>query len=226
MKKKIILLSILLASISHYLSAQSETGYFSLDTVEVTKPNKPAEHLLGLRYGVAFTNIFSTPDLKSKGVFSPVNVAVVYTYYHPLWGYLDYFGLQTGIKYGSAGYTTLANTGGIDQTITAMELPLLSAFTVNVGKRVRILASLGMYLGYHLTTTREKGWDCYDKRFDFGVLGSAGLGIKLHPIELHLEGGFQYAMTPLFDQQRQSSIYWMDIHPYQIFINLGIHYHF
>ena len=228
MDRRLIILIIALIGSCFTLKAQSKNEHLQIDTIKINnRVYKPNEHLIGIRYGIAFTNIISSPNLKPKSVFSPVNVAITYTYYQAMWGYLDYFGLQTGLKYGSHGYTTLANIGGIDQTITSLELPILTAFSFDVAKdRLRILASLGMFLGYHLTTTREKGWDCYDNRFDFGVLGSVGLGVKIHPFEIHLEFGYQYSMIPLFDQQRQSSIYWLDIHTSQFFLNLGLHYHF
>ena len=66
------------------------------DTAIVVKPIRYPEHLIGVRYDYSFTGVTMTPDMGIKSVNSPVNVAVLYTYYHPLWNVIDLFGLQTG----------------------------------------------------------------------------------------------------------------------------------
>ncbi len=223
MIKKIIIFILLSVSLPTIVNAQIGT-IRDTTSLEVSSI-KPPEHLIGIKYGVAFTNVMSSPDLKTTGVFAPFNVSILYTRYQPLWSTIDYFGFQVGLRYGSAGFTSLANIGGMDQTVTNIELPVLTAFNFDVGKRFRILLSLGFFGGYRLTTTRET-WDCYDQRLDFGILGNLGFAIKLHPFELHIEGGYQYSLLSYYHSERQSTLYHISVQPTQINFSLSLHYHF
>ena len=63
------------------------------DTTVKVLPVKYPEHLIGVRYDFSFTGVSITPDMGIKSINSPLNIAVLYTYYHPLWGAYDFFGL-------------------------------------------------------------------------------------------------------------------------------------
>ena len=74
------------------------------DTAVVIKPVKASEHLLGVKYDFSFTGVTMTPEMGVKAINSPINVAVLYTYYHPLWSVIDIFGIQTGFRYTTYGF--------------------------------------------------------------------------------------------------------------------------
>lgn len=204
----------------------AQENHLHIDTVEVQRTAKPKEHLIGFKYSYDFSTAMTSPNLKTNIVKTPLNFSLLYTYYHPLWGYLDYFGIQTGIRYTSYGFTSLANLADVDETVTAIEVPFLSAFTIDAGKWIRVLISAGIFGGYRLSTDSEGGWDVYDMRYDFGVQGGLGIGIKIHPIEIHIEAGYNYSFMPLYHPQRTNSIYWVEINPSRFNAGIGIHYNF
>lgn len=201
-----------------------EEGKMVIDTVEKVIQIKPSEHLLGVRYSFAYTGVHMSVEMKEKGVISPLNFALLYTYYQPLWGY-NYFGLQTGIKYGSFGFTTdYSNVyPHFEQTVTTLELPLVSAFKVDLGKYFRILLDLGAFGGYILTTTKDNGFDCFDNRITYGVLGGVGFAVKVRPVEFHISAHYQYYLSMLYNQERFSSTWWFYSHPWQVSVSFGIH---
>lgn len=207
--------------------AQDNLRYIE-DTTSVTKTLKirPTEHLIGIRYSYAMTGVHFTPDLSEKGVNTPLNFALLYTYYHPLWEVWPYFGIQTGVKYGQQGFTTEYNLDNMDQTITAIEVPLVSVFKIDIKKRMRIMLNIGAFGGYRLNTSKEGGFDCFDKRIDYGILGGGGVAIRFHPIEFHIEASYQYSLSWLYYPEKFSSSWWIYSYPHQLSFSFGIHYNF
>ena len=195
------------------------------DTAVVIKPVKASEHLLGVKYDFSFTGVMMTPDMGIKSINSPVNLAVLYTYYHPLWSVIDIFGIQTGVRYTKYGFVNDEYAfENFEQTVSVIELPLISAFHIDIGEHFRILLSIGPFLGYRFATTKENGFDCFDNRIDYGVQGGAGLAYILGKrIEFHLEGTFHYSLSMLYHPERMSSVAWMYSYPWQASISMGIH---
>ncbi len=195
------------------------------DTAIVVKPVHEPEHLLGVKYDFSFTGVMMTPDMGIKSINSPVNLAVLYTYYHPLWSVIDIFGIQTGVRYTKYGFVNDEYAfENFEQTVSVIELPLISAFHIDIGEHFRILLSIGPFLGYRFATTKENGFDCFDNRIDYGVQGGAGLAYILGKrIEFHLEGTFHYSLSMLYHPERMSSVAWMYSYPWQASISMGIH---
>ena len=191
----------------------------------VVKPVHEPEHLLGVKYDFSFTGVMMTPDMGIKSINSPVNLAVLYTYYHPLWSVIDIFGIQTGVRYTKYGFVNDEYAfENFEQTVSVIELPLISAFHIDIGEHFRILLSIGPFLGYRFATTKENGFDCFDNRIDYGVQGGAGLAYILGKrIEFHLEGTFHYSLSMLYHPERMSSVAWMYSYPWQASISMGIH---
>ena len=167
-----------------------------------------------------------TPDMGIKSTNSPFNIAVLYTYYHPLWGAYDFFGLQTGLRYSKYGFVNDEyQFEHFEQTVTFVELPFLSAFHVDLGEHFRILISLGPFVGYRFATTKDNGFDCFDNRFDYGIVGGAGLAYILGKrIEFHLEGAFHYSLSMLYHPEKMSSSSWIYSYPWQASISFGVHF--
>ncbi len=224
---------ILLLSISLSASAQRNTDTVShkiepgiqWDTTVKVLPQKYPEHLIGVRYDFSFTGVNITPDMGIKSVNSPLNIAVLYTYYHPLWDVYDFFGLQTGVRYTRYGFVNDEYSfENFEQTVSVVELPFLSAFHIDLGEHFRILISLGPFIGYRFATTKANGFDCYDIRLDYGIVGGAGLAYILGKrVEFHLEGAYHYSLSMLYHPERMSSTSWMYSYPWQASINFGVH---
>ncbi|HIZ87208.1 MAG TPA: PorT family protein [Candidatus Coprenecus pullistercoris] len=193
-------------------------------TVKVLEYKDP-EHLLGVRYDFAFTGVSMTPDMGIKSVNSPFNIALLYTFYHPLWGAYDFFGLQTGLRYSRYGFVNGEYAfEHFEQTVSFVELPFLSAFHVDLGEHFRILISLGPFVGYRFATTKDNGFDCFDNRFDYGIVGGAGLAYILGKrIEFHLEGSYHYSLAMLYHPEKITSASWIYSYPWQASISLGVH---
>lgn len=190
----------------------------SIDSVSVKK-----EHLIGVKYGFAISGVSFTPDYKPKNIKSPLNLSLLYTFYHPLW-HLNYFGLQTGVKYGTQGLTTEYAPEYLNQTITTIEIPFVSAFKVDVGDYFRILLNVGCFGGYRLLTDKEDGFDEYDRRWDYGLVGGGGIALKLHPVEIHIDCSYQYSFSWLYAPQKMSQDYWIYTYPHQLSFNIGLHF--
>ena len=196
------------------------------DTTVKVLPVKYPEHLIGVRYDFSFTGVSMTPDMGIKSINSPLNIAVLYTYYHPLWGAYDFFGLQTGLRYSKYGFVNDEyQFEHFEQTVTFVELPFLSAFHIDLGEHFRILLSLGPFVGYRFATTKDNGFDCFDIRFDYGIVGGAGLAYILGKrIEFHLEGAFHYSLSMLYHPEKMSSTSWIYSYPWEASINFGVHF--
>ncbi len=218
---RILLISFFFAFFCISLSYSQDVQF---DTLEVKRVIVPKEHLIGLRYSYSLTGVAFTPDLKQSKVNTPLNFALLYTYYHPMWGFMNYFGLQTGVKYGKQGFKTKYNQDGMDQIMTVIEVPLTSQFKFDIGKRFRIMLHLGVFAGYRLDTDREGGFDCFDKRLDYGLLGGGGFAVKLHPVEFHLEASYQYSFSMLYHPEKFSSTGWIYSYPNQINFSFGVHF--
>jgi len=222
-----LLIATLMFLCSGHLSAQEydTLTIAPLDTVTTHKVVYP-EHLIGVRYSYNLTNVKTNVDVQQSGYISPVNLEILYTYYHPLWEYLGYFGLQTGLRYSKFGFSSDANIRNFEQTVTTIQLPVLSAFHFDAGKHFRFLIDLGPFLGYRLNTTKEEGWDCFDKRFEWGLEGHGGLGLKFGRFELHLTAGYQFCFGFLYDPEKFSSTNWLYSYPNAWTFGCGIHYRF
>ena len=195
------------------------------DTAIVIKPVKAPEHLIGVKYDFAFTGVSMTPKMGIKSINSPVNVSLLYTYYHPLWSVIDLFGIQTGFRYTTYGFRNDEYAfENFEQTVSVVELPLISAFHIDLGEHFRILISIGPFLGYRFATTKENGFDCFDNRIDYGLQGGAGLAYIIGKrFELHLEGMFHYSLSMLYHPEKMSSVSWLYSYPWQAGKSLGLH---
>ena len=195
------------------------------DAAMVVEAMRYPERLIGVRCGYCFAGVTMTPDMGIKPVNSPVNVAILYTYYHPLWSVIDVFGLQTGLRYSRYGFVNDEYVfEHFEQTVSIIELPFLSAFHIDLGEHFRILLSIGPFLGYRFATTKDNGFDCFDNRIDYGIQGGAGLAYIIGKrFELHLEGTFHYSLSMLYHPEKMSSLSWLYSYPWQASISLGFH---
>ncbi len=223
MRKKIKIIIVAITLIFAF-SSVTEAQNLLYDTTVIRVPKPPTEHLIGLQYSYSISNTSFVPDYKPTGSHSPMNFALLYTYYHPLW-HLNFFGFRTGIMYNSYGITTEYSSDYLSQKYNTIQLPVTSCFKANIGKHFRIIMNIGTYLGYRYNSNKIGGYDCYDKRFDYGISGGGGIALKFKPIEIQFECTYQYSLSWLYHPAKMSDNYWIYSYPTIILISVGLNYH-
>ncbi len=183
-------------------------------------------HMVGVKYGYAISSVNFHHTKIHKSIKSPVNIGVYYTYLHSLLGNMPYFGIQTGLALTQVGYTHV--TGTSEQIVSeepqvydALELPLLSIFRADIS-RFRLMLGIGGLLTYIYDTQLPNGIPPTTKVANFGLMGQAGIALKLRPFELHLEAGYKYGLTPFLDHKMYSNLEWIYTNPTQIFASAGL----
>lgn len=217
-----LLLSLLQARAQDYsFITELPDDFASIDTVAPPKQYKSI-HMVGVKYGVNISNVSTQPSVKESKVITHNNISVLYTYYHALWDKLFNFGLQTGVKHGYEGYASeLASYGEICEIA---EVPLISQFKIDFS-RFRILVDVGAYGGYRLSTDKEGGFDKYDQRVDYGIIGGAGIAVVFKPFELQIEGGYKRSFASMYHTNKYSDIYWMFTYPTNIMVSASLFVH-
>ena len=216
-----------------------------LDTVQVKKKLKLNDYsLIGVQYGAALSQVMWNPTQNQKMVLIPVNVGVTYTLYGKMFGYMPFFGIQTGIFYAREGYEFEQNedTGYIPDVAGAkkavmdiLEVPILSHMHVDFW-HFKIIAQIGMYAGYRMAINREavkpgsmdtsiaNSFLKTDNRFDYGIKGGLGFGLVFDPIELHIQAMYKHSLSSLYEPDHNSQYYYRYAYPSNIIISAGLHF--
>ncbi|MEF9986296.1 MAG: hypothetical protein RSC28_00905 [Bacteroidales bacterium] len=186
------------------------------------------QHLIGVKWGYAISNVGFSQDTEHKSIKSPVNFGVYYTYYHSLWKSMPYFGLHTGIEVTELGFTEI--TGKDPQTIVeteqryrAIEVPLLTQFRVDFWK-MRIMLGAGLFGSYIISTNMEGGIPETTNRTGYGIMAGGGLAFILKPFEIHVECNYKYSLSHFLDPQIYSAEYWIYTHSTQLKFSVGLFY--
>ncbi|MFA6770566.1 MAG: hypothetical protein WCR71_05275 [Bacteroidales bacterium] len=177
------------------------------------------QHLIGVKAGYNISGLDTRPDLEHKTISTYQNFSLVYTYYHDLWGTMKIFGIQTGLSKQSQGYLSKdgANTYG------AISIPLVSQFHLDFW-RMRILLNAGCFGAYRYSMNNydDSSFDEFDNKLDAGFIVGGGLAFILKPIEVHLEGNYQYSLTYLQDPKKFSSTEFLFTHPKQLIFSVSL----
>lgn len=195
--------------------------FLVLDTVPAPQ-RYFSRHMFGARYYFGLTKVSANPTIGEKTMSQPVNFGITYTYYHPLWDYINVFGLQMEADYCQIGYDS--EYGGWGERLTEIQLKMAAQIHVDVNQFGRIIATVGPFYGYKLKTDKEGGFDDNDIRHDYGVYVGGGFAFVLGDLELHLEGGYQFSLCSLYHTYKYSDIYWLNAYPRNISISLAVHY--
>ncbi len=195
--------------------------FAQLDTVAHPAKFKSI-HMIGVSYGVNWSGVTSSPGLGQEKKLTYNNIGVYFTYYHALWDQLFNFGLKFGFKHGYEGYLTPKNNYG--ETCEILEVPLISQFKLDFS-RFRVLLNLGTYGGYRLSTDKEGGFDQYDQRIDYGVIGGGGFAVVFNPLEFHIEANYKYALASMYHTNKISDIYWIYTYPQNVMISASLFVH-
>ena len=208
-------------------ATKAQGGFVEIDTTFSKKVTvRPTEHLLGVRYSYDITGVHFAPDLKAEQVHTYKNYSILYTYYHNLWDVWSFFGIQFGAKYCQYGFTSYYNIDNMDQTLTAIEVPLVTQLKYDVGKHLRLMLDIGGFAGYRLSTDNPKGFDQFDQRWDYGAQGGGGVALKFHPFEIHFEVLYQYSFAFLYHPEKLSTDWWLYSYPNRLSFNVGLHFNF
>ena len=225
MKRLILSLACLLLA---FLASAQDNFIFDMpndfaDIDTVAPPTKfKSIHMIGAGYGVNLSGVNSSPKIGQERIWTFNNIGVYYTYYHALWDHLFNFGLVVGAKHGYEGFASTYDTYG--ETCEIIEVPLISQFKIDF-LPFRLLVNIGTYGGYRLSTDKEGGFDKYDQRYDYGVIGGVGLAVVFKPIEIHIEGNYKYALASMYHTNKISDIYWIYTYPQNIMISASVHVH-
>lgn len=221
------LLLILALSLSLAASAQDNfifdmpDDFAQLDTITRPKQFKSI-HMVGVSYGATWSGVTSSPGLGQEKKMTYNNIGAYFTYYHALWDQLFNFGLKFGVMHGYEGFLTPKNN--YQETCEVLTIPLISQFKIDFS-RFRLLVNLGTYGGYRLSTDKEGGFDKYDQRYDYGVIGGGGLGVVFHPFEFHVEANYKYALASQYHTNKISDIYWIYTYPQNLIFSASLFFH-
>lgn len=226
MKKRFLLLIVALtaaltASAQDNFIFEMPDDFADLDTLQHPARFKSI-HMIGVSYGVNYSGVTSSPKIGHEKIWTYNSIGVYYTYYHALWDQLFNFGIQFGAKHGYEGYTS--SWGTLGETCEVIEVPLISQFKIDFSI-FRLLVNLGTYGGYRLSTNKEGGFDKFDQRYDYGVIGGGGVAIVFKPFELHLEANYKYAFASMYHTNKLSDIYWLYTYPQNVMLSASLHFH-
>lgn len=216
-----------------------------LDTVIVKKKLKLNDYsLLGIQYGVALSQVMWNPSQSQNMVFVPINVGVTYTRYGKMFGYMPYFGFQTGIFYSREGYNfeynedrdyTYTIEGAEKAIMDVLEVPVLSHIHFDFW-HFKIIAQIGFFAGYRMAIERFPGKAGYvkpevarsfvdsDIRFDYGIKAGLGFGLVFDPIEIHFQAMYKHSLSSLYQPDHYSQYYYRFAYPSNIILSAGIHF--
>lgn len=216
-----LLLSVLAGAQDIEFITELPDEFAGIDTVPRPQQYKSI-HMVGVQYTFNISGLRSTPSVSQEYIYTAKNFSLLYTYYHALWDEMFNFGLEVGAKFGEEGYKSPLD--GYGEKCKIVELPVISQFKIDFS-RFRILANIGPYAGYRLTTDKTGGFDRFDQRFDYGLIGGVGFGIVFKPFEFHIEGNYKWALSSMYHTYKYSDQYWLFAYPSNIMISAGIFIH-
>ena len=227
------------------VSAQ-EVRYIQDTTVTVQNVADINDYdLIGINYGVTYSQMQFNPPLKQDWLFNPLYVSLTYTHYLKLFQYMPYFGYQIGIAYGKEGYRFTENKethtiykieGATQAVMDVVEVPFLAHFHFDA-LHFKIMANAGLYGGYRRTITRtgpnvtpglENAFATTDRRPDYGLQGGAGIGFIFDPVEIHVNALLRYSWSSIYAPDSSPSIYnqyyYRFAYPLDVNVMVGVYF--
>ena len=213
-----------------------------LDTVNIRKASSINDYtMVGIQGGMALNQMRFNPQKKQAMLMTPVNVGLVYTRYGKMFGYMPFFGFQTGLFYGQNGYKfekdkdgyyTSSVDGATQATYTYVEVPMLAHMHADVW-HLKLIVNAGLFGAYRLKVEREgetldpeyvsKFYD-YDRRFEYGIKAGVGIGLMFDPIEFHLTATYRASLGSLYKPDYNSQYYYRFAYPSDFIFSAGIHF--
>lgn len=200
--------------------------------------------LIGVNYGVTFSQMQFNPSQKQSWLFNPMYVSLTFTHYLKLFQYMPYFGYKIGIAYGKEGYKFKENKetgitaqieGATEAVMDVIEVPFLAHFHYDA-LHFKILVDAGLYGGYRNTIERrgpnvteglERKFATTDRRPEYGLQGGAGFGLVFSPVEFHVEAMVRYSWSSIYEPDSSPSVYnkyyYRFAYPLDVTIMAGVH---
>ena len=211
----------------HIYKELKDNSFADAAAVKIKDSTVLSQHLIGIKAGYSTASVSFSQDVNHKGIKSPINFGIYYTYYHSLWKSMPYFGIQTGLEYSEMGYTNVVEDDNdniiseTEQRYQAVQLPLLSQFRIDFWK-MRLLVNIGPY-GYYITSTDiEGGMPATTNKAGVGIMGGGGLAFVFNPVEFHVECNYRYAMSNFCDPKIYSQEHWVYTHANQLTFSFGV----
>ncbi len=201
--------------------------------------------MIGLQYGYSMCAVDWNPVKKADSQFLPLNFGILLTGYGKMFNYMPYFGWQLGVFYTQDAYRLQQTVSGstvvldlktkeCEAVINNIEVPFMAHLHVDFWK-MKLMANIGLYAGYRLSIQRSgpyveqayvNSFTDYNRRFDYGLKGGAGIGFVFDPIEIHITANIKYSWSSLYKPDYNSPYYYRFAYPYYVSLSLGIHYQF
>lgn len=216
-----------------------------LDSIDVRKKLVINDYtMIGIQYGAGVCRVNWNPRQEQDLVFAPYNFGITYTRYGKMFGYMPYFGFQTGIYFGQDAYQFKYNEeydytykieGAEKAVIDVIEVPASFQFHFDMWN-FKIMAQLGCYAGYRLSIQRfpgttgsvntqyEHAFTPTDRRVDYGLKGGVGFGLVFDPIEIHFQATYKHALSSLYEPDHYSQYYYRFAYPSSLVISAGVHF--
>ena len=200
--------------------------------------------MVGIQYGAGVCRTFWNPRVEQDLAFVPVNLGVLYTRYGKMFGYMPFFGFQTGIFYGQDAYQfkyneqydyTYTIEGAEKAVIDVVEVPVLCHVHYDMWN-FKLMVNIGAYAGYRLSMQRfpgktgsvnpeyEHAFTPTDRRFDYGIKGGVGFGLVFDPIEIHINATYKHSLSSLYDPDHSSPYYYKFAYPASLVVSAGVHF--
>ena len=217
-----------------------------LDTVQVAKVRQINDYtLIGVNGGVTFSRMSFNPSHKQSTHFAPSYFSVTLTRYGKMFGYMPYFGFQTGIAYGHEGClfkpdsetgVTYTVDGATEMEMDVVEVPFLAQIHVD-SDFFKIMVNAGIYGGYRLNVERTGPslsaseavtFKDTDIRFDYGLQGGLSVGFIFDPLELHFGALVRYSWSSIYTPDSSNSAYnkyyYRYAYPFDVMVTAGVHF--
>lgn len=231
-----------LATVSLLCAAQEEETADSLFFNEPVSDMINDYSLIGVNYGMTFSNMYFSPSKHNRSyVMTPNYISVTYTKYEKMFGYLPYFGLVLGAAYGHEGFAFKPNkeTGKVQDvdgaswcSMSVLEIPAMMQLHLDADP-AKIMANVGVYGGWRQTISRTgasldkryaNSFRSYENQIDYGLQGGVGFGLMFDPFEIHFNAMVRWSWSTFYEPDYASKYYYNYAYPFDFMATVGIHF--
>lgn len=237
-----------------------EAEFFSLpDTVtneyldslklQVQKPN---DYLMaGVYGGISLDYGFFNPIRQATFMMQYPVVGFSIIRQFTMFGVFPNMGFEVGAQFNHEGYEYKVNketgnrpvesgTGAYKVQYKVPEAFLLSHFHYDIGEYFKLMAKVGIYMGYRTAVHRtlddfyagSKYEDYidqfmeYDLRLSYGLHGGVGFGVVVSPFEFHVNAQIKWGWGSFWKPDYTSPYYYRFGYPLDGAVTFGVYYQF
>ncbi|MGM9761747.1 MAG: hypothetical protein ACI3Y1_04560 [Candidatus Cryptobacteroides sp.] len=238
MKRLLIIAAILTGSISAFAQSDSLALYESKAKKKLINDYS----LIGVNYGVTFSNFYFMPSkYNMKPVFAPNYISITYTKHSKMFDSIPFFALVVGVATGTEGFefTPDKESGYIEDadgaqlcTMRVIEAPAMMQIHFDADP-FKLMANVGVYGGWRYSISRsgagldsayEHSFRDYENRLDYGLQGGLGFALMFDPVELHFNCNVRWSWSSLYEPDYNSKYYYKYAYPLDIYASVGLHF--